>query len=131
MIKIHNIYEKLIIGEQDGAIIEVTGVEVWAERRRKRGWLEEEMRAGSGGGGGGIPGDWMDVEAEMERERLESFLEEKADGKSAELGKWRMEGEAGRVTEMESEDGARSRRKERVERRRWRVEMAPEAEGKK
>jgi len=38
-----------------------------------------------------------------------------------------MEGEAGRVTEMESEDGAGSRSKERVKRQRWRVEMAPEA----
>jgi len=39
--------------------------------------LEEEMRAGSGGGGGGIPGDWMDVEAEMEREMLEFLGREK------------------------------------------------------
>jgi len=29
--------------------------------------------------------------------------------------------------EMESEDGAGSRRKERVKQQRWRVEMAPEA----
>jgi len=46
----------------------VTDVEVWADRRRKRGWLEEELRAGSGGEGGGRPGEWMEVEAELESE---------------------------------------------------------------
>jgi len=88
----------------------VTGVEAWADGRRKRGWLEEEMRVGSGGGDGGRPGAWMEVEAELERKRLEGFLEEKAEGKSAELGN----------------GGWRERREEW---RRWREKMAQEAEG--
>jgi len=97
-----------------------------AERRRKRGWLGEEMRAGNGGGGGGIPESCEYVEAEMERERMESFLEEKSWSKSAELGRMADGGRGGKrrisgTTEMESGDGARDRRKERVERRRWRV----------
>jgi len=29
------------------AIVGVTGVEAWAKRKRKRGWLEEEMGAES------------------------------------------------------------------------------------
>jgi len=63
---------------------------VWADRRRKRGWLEEELRAGSGEGGG-RPGEWMEVEAELGREGSESFLSEKNSWKSAELenGRWR------------------------------------------
>jgi len=42
-----------------------------------------------------------------------------------------MEGEAGRVMERESEDGVEGRRKEREERQRRRVEMAPEAGDRK
>jgi len=52
----------------------VTGVEESVGKKRKRRWLEEEKRVRNRGGDGGVLEGCEDMEAEMERERIESFL---------------------------------------------------------
>jgi len=44
-----------------------------SRKKRKRRWLGEEKRVRNRGGGGGVPEGCEDMEAEMERERIEFF----------------------------------------------------------